>query len=196
MKSAVKMDDLIRQVLRQELGLGFQDAYRVPLDVEAGTTEDGRRYCWGVFDHDRQVFVPELRNALVGYLQGVGVKKGNEYKGKVPQKLIVHMSCGAKGSYSIKSGLETAFSKSILSEIASLEKPAEPVKLVVKPGEDGKVVLPSLYLPQEQGDVWVKPVYEYPADIGALRAVFRAAVEVVPKLDLRSWEEKQAQEAA
>ena len=141
----MRMDDLIRGVVRQELGLGFQPAYRIALDVEGGTTRSGRRYCWGVFDHDRQVFVPEPMNSIVGYLKGFGVKEGREYKGKIPRKLGLHVDCGSQGQFAIKSGLESVFSKGILNAIASLsvDQVANPVKIVVKPGDDssGKVVL-------------------------------------------------------
>ena len=192
----MRMDHLIRQVIRKELGLGFQPAHRIPLDVEGGTTEDGRRYCWGVFDHDKQVLVPQMMPAIVGYIQGIGVRDGREYKGKIPRKLVIHLDCGAAGSYAIKAGLETAFSKGVINAIASLDsgQAREPVKIVVRPGDDesGKVVLPSLYLPQSGGDVWVKPKYEYPANLDQLRALFREAVEVVPHIEFKSYAEQQA----
>ena len=196
MIDSAQMKALIREVIRDEMSLGLQSAYRIPLDVEGGVAEDGKRYCWGVFDHDRQVFVPEMQPAIKGYLQGLGVKEGREYKGKVPRKLVLHLDCGARGTYAIKAGLETAFSKGVLNAIASLtaEQVQGAIKLVVRPGDDesGKVVLPSLYLPQPARDMWVKPKYEHPTDTGQLRAVFRAAVEVVPRLEFRSYGEQQA----
>lgn len=192
MTEAMRMDGLIRRVLRQELGLGFQPAYRIPLDVEGGVAESGHRYCWGVFDHDRQVFVPEMMDSIVGYFQGFGVKEGREYKGKIPRKLVIHLDCGARGSYAIKAGLETAFSKGLLNAIASLtaEQAKEAVKIVVRPGNDesGKVVLPSLYV----GSQWVKPQHEYPVDVGQLRTVFRAAAEVIPQIEFKNYAEQQA----
>lgn len=188
---AERMDELIREVIRRELSLGFQSAYRTPLDVEGGVDDAGRRYCWGVFDHDRQVFVPQMANAIVGYLQGFGVKEGREYKGKIPRKLVLHMDCGAQGSYAIKSGLETAFSKGALNAIASLtgQQAGKAVKLVVRPGDDdsGKVVLPSLYVPTAIKDVWVEPKYQHPSDIQQLRAVFGEAAKIIPKIEFKSY---------
>jgi hypothetical protein len=193
---AMRMDRLIQQVVRKEMGLGFQPAHRIALDVEGGTATDGRRYCWGVFDHDKQVLVPEMMTAIVGYIQGIGVRDGREYNGKIPRKFVIHLDCGSHGSYSIKAGLETAFSKGMVNAIASLDsdEAREPLKIVVRPGDDksGKVVLPSLYLPQSGGDLWIKPKYEYPADVGQLRSLFRLAVEIVPQLEFKSYAEQQA----
>jgi hypothetical protein len=193
---AERMDELIRQVLRQELSLGLGPAYRIALDVEGGVSGGGDRYCWGVWNHERQMLVPELRPALTGFIEGIGVKT-TEWKEQKKHKLVLHMDCGPAGQYSVTSGLETAFSRGLLNCLATLapRQARSPARLVAKPGDDssGKVVLCAMYAQGDRGLDWVKPAFEYPRDIGAIRALYRAATEVVPKLDLRSWEERQSE---
>jgi hypothetical protein len=179
------MDQLIQKVIRKEMGLGFQSAYRMALDVVGGVTTDGRQYCWGIYDYNTRVLTPEFHDALVGYVTGVGVK-ASEFKDKENYNLIVHVDCGSK-QYSLKSGLTSVFSKGLMNAFCGLPDGAgrNPLKIIVKPGEDssGKVVLSTLCIPGAVRDEWVKPKYQFPKDIGEVRAVFREVIEIFPKLD-------------
>ena len=190
-----RMDYLIKETLRKELALGFQPAYRVKLDVEGGATDSGQRYCWGVWDHDRECFVPEFASAIAGYIQGVGVKQLPPYKNQARQKLVLHLDCGPRGEYAISSGLESTFSKGLVNLVASLgpQQSREPVKVIAKPGDDdsGKVVLCALQVWGPYGFRSIRSAFDFPKDTDSLRGLYKQAIEVVKQLDLRSWEEKQ-----
>ena len=160
-----RMDDLIKKVVRDEIRtqflLGFGSGARQPLDVEPGTDSSGLSWIWGVYDHNKGALTPQAGSAVTGYFEGIALKEGS-YKGKPTYKLAVFLDLGAE-KYSIRSGLNSTFSKGVLNSLLGLRpKVGDVIRIVGKLGDDdsGKVVLPRLYRNTTDGFRWAKPKYE------------------------------------
>lgn len=184
------MPSLMRSVLRQELALGLKPASRICLDIETGATPEGRVYCWAVYDSDVGAVVPELDDALEGYIEGVGVRDGKEFNGEIPKKFCIHFDCG-RLRYRVTAGLMSTFSRSLVNSLASLtpEQTAQPLRLSVRLGDrssSGKVVLPRLVIPQTNDlDIWLGPKFEPigSRDIDAMRTAYRQVLTVLPEIE-------------
>ena len=160
----------VRNVVAEQFSLGLSSGSLRRLDVERGTTEDGRQYCWGYWDTYTNSLKPEFNSMLTGYIRRIGVRK-TEYKNKKSNQLLVEVSAGPT-LYRIKAGLESAAGKNLVCAIAVLSKErlARPVSISVRPGDDDKVVLVTLF----QKDEMVRGL-PWPGDANALRTAYKRA---------------------
>lgn len=165
------MEKIVRRAIREQLSLGLSSGGMRRLDIERGNS-DGRDYCWGYWDASSSCLRPEFRNCLAGYLKSIGVRK-TVYKGKGNLQLILEVDAGTT-DFRLKTGLESAAGKSLVCAIASLteEQVLQPVSIRVRPGDDEKVVLASIY----SGKQFIKG-QSWPEDQGALRQVCRQAFQ-------------------
>ncbi|MBT9316306.1 hypothetical protein [Leptothoe spongobia] len=156
--------------MAEQFSLGLSSGSLRRLDIERGTTEDGRQYCWGYWDTYANSLKPEFNTMLTGYIRRIGVRQ-TEYKSKKSNQLLIEVLAGPT-SYRIKAGLESAAGKNLVCAIAVLtqERLAKPVSIRVRPGDDDKVVLVTLF----QGDEMVRGL-PWPGDVTALRTAYKRA---------------------
>ena len=163
------IEKVVRRAIREQMSLGLSEGGMRRLDIERGN-RDGRDYCWGYWDSASSCLRPEFRSCLTGYLRSIGVRKVT-YKKDVNLQLILEIDAGV-ADFRIKTGLESAAGKSLVCAIAALseEQIKQPVSLRVRPGDDEKVVLASIYSQKRyvKGQAW-------PEDQGTLRQVCRQA---------------------
>jgi hypothetical protein len=99
-------------------------------------------YCWYFWENDRAV--PIEGTSLTCTISGVSIEN-KEYKDVMTRKLLLHVIAGSDG-YTIKSSLETVFSRGLLLKLCALspEELQQPLMIAVKPGKD-KTVLANLF---------------------------------------------------
>lgn len=143
------MQEEIRQALLELLGerplkLGFGDA-PTPTIVYVGRKEDCVWYTW---DFEKDTHVPIKSTALTGTITKVETVEGNEYKGKTPTKLRVHIN--ADVPYILQVGAETHFAQSLTQTLAKVPADAlkNPIMIAVEAStKEEKVIFAKVFNP-------------------------------------------------
>lgn len=127
-------------VKSNELSLGFQSAPPPNLvHVFVGEADESSWYTLA----EGGKKVPITQDCLVGTVKRLSIKAQKSEKYGVSSKLVVDII--ADKNYRLQSGTATTFSKGLVASLNELKNLNNPVKIVVKPGEDNKVVLVSVY---------------------------------------------------
>lgn len=134
-----------------ELNLGFSNAssYR---KIFVKASDDGS--LWHFWDADAQRQIPIKENSLTGYLKALKVR---EYQSNFGQKNKLQIYLRAKEDFYIQSGLESWFSKSLLSSLATLNLIQAAITIRVKNPPNSQIVFSNLFI----GEDWVRPDYSW-----------------------------------
>lgn len=116
-------------------------------------------------DNINGVPVPIEQQAITGYLHSIEVIQA-EYKNKISDKLNIHLLADRK--YILEAGLETLFSKSVLSAISKLTpQQIKQQTITFQPRQsqqEEKVLFCSVYI----GDEWVKGEFNGETDFAPI----------------------------
>jgi hypothetical protein len=131
--------------------------------------------CWYFWENDRAVSIQG--SSLNCTISGVSIED-KEYKGQVAKKLLLHVIAGAE-SYTIKSSLETIFSRGLLLGLCALspEELRQPLTIAVRAGNE-KTVFANLY---REDKSYVKFVWDRKIAAIDLYAKLEVLLGVKPK---------------
>jgi hypothetical protein len=105
---------------------------------------EGSTACW--YTRQNELNVPIEETTVIGKL--IGLKhKIKEFKGEKKEKLVIQLDCGNKKIY-IESGLETSFSRSMLTKLCVLPSSLadQPITVKVKRGAEEGIVFCSIFM--------------------------------------------------
>lgn len=140
------LDELRSQ--RQHLGFGWPPG---PRRIYANRQyPDCLWYFWNGGENRHE---PIEQTALTGYVEKLEIEE-KEFRGKPDYKLSVLVR--ADRPYLIQSGLDTLFSRGLLSSLRRVETFDRPLTICVEPGDTEQVLFCRVY----QGETWIDGRYE------------------------------------
>lgn len=134
----------------QDSNLGFSDS-SIVRKICVKASEDGT--LWYFWDN-KEGKIPIKKNSLTGYLKDLKVRR---YQSSFGESDKLHVYMYAEENFCIQSGLDTWFSKSLLSSLTTLNLIQCAITISVKNPPNSPIVFANLYI----GDNWIQPDYSW-----------------------------------
>lgn len=144
-----ELKSLLLEILTESLNggsqeLGFVDRLQAVRYVFVNRTKPD--CLWYEWDNDAKVHLPIHQKFIQGRLTEVATRE-TEFKGKPSVKVIFTFDCGNAGIIKLESARDTVFTRNVLLALwqMPMERLEQNLGIMVKEGDDDKVILPEIY---------------------------------------------------